>query len=97
MKQLNQFTTRKKNESKQTAPQETDFGIPPSETEYESMVERMSTCGFTRTDLNKILEAKRTAFNKATREFRNLEKKKQLEDNKSARKARKDSISKQAQ
>ena len=88
---------KKKNEPNQTTPQETDFGIPTSETEYESMVERMSTCGFTRTDLDKILEAKRTAFNKATREFRNHEKKKQLEDNKSARKARKDSISKQAQ
>ena len=48
---------------KQLAPREEDFGIPTSETEYESMVERMATCGFSRTDLEKILETKKTAFN----------------------------------
>ena len=82
---------------KQSAPREEDFGIPTSETEYESMVERMATCGFSRTDLEKILETKKTAFNKATREFRNQEKRKQVEDNKTARKARKDSLSRQTQ
>jgi hypothetical protein len=82
---------------KQSPPREVDFGIPTSETEYESMVERMATCGFSRTDLEKILETKKTAFNKATREFRNQEKKKQVEDNKTARKARKDSLSRQTQ
>ena len=44
---------------KQSAPCEEDFGIPTSETEYESMVERMATCGFSRTDLEKILETKK--------------------------------------
>ena len=35
----------------------------------------MATCGFSKSDLEKILETKRTAFNKATREFRNRGKK----------------------
>ena len=41
------------------APREEDFGIPQTETEYEAMVERMSTCGFNRADLDKILETKK--------------------------------------
>ena len=61
------------------------------------MVDQMATCGFSRADLEKILETKKTAFNKATCEFRNQEKKKQIEANKSSRKMRKDSISKQTQ
>ena len=76
-------------------PREEDYGIPTSETEYESMVERMATCGFSRTDLDKILETKRTSFNKATREFRVREKKRQSDETKSTRKTRKNSFSKQ--
>jgi hypothetical protein len=55
----------------------------------------MATCGFSKSDLEKILETKRTAFNKATREFRNRGKKQQSEDTKSTRKTRKNSISPQ--
>jgi hypothetical protein len=61
------------------------------------MVERMATCGFTRPDLDKILEAKRTAFNKATREYRIQGKKKQTEENKTVRKTRKNSIARSTQ
>jgi hypothetical protein len=61
------------------------------------MVERMATCGFSRTDRDKILETKKTAFNRATREYRNTEKKKQIEENKTSRKTRKESLSSQAQ
>ena len=77
------------------APREEEFGIPQSEHEFESMVERMATCGFSKSDLEKILETKRTAFNKATREFRNQGNKKQSEDNKSTRKTRKNSVATQ--
>ena len=75
-------------------PREEDFGIPTTETEYESMVERMASCGFTKADLTKILETKKTAFNKAEREYRNLTKKQQPKGDKPARKTRKDSIPK---
>ena len=78
------------------APREEDFGIPQTEKEYEAMVERMSTCGFNRADLDKILETKKTAFNKATREYRNQERKQQLENIKSTRKTRKESLTKQS-
>ena len=78
------------------APREEDFGIPQTETEYEAMVERMSTCGFNRADLDKILETKKTAFNKATREYRNQGRKQQLENIKSTRKTRKESLTKQS-
>ena len=85
-------TETEKTDQEPTAPREEEFGIPTSEEEYESMVERMATCGFTRPDLDKILETKRTAFNKATREFRIQGRKKQTEENKAARKTRKNSI-----
>ena len=90
-------TETEKNDQEPTAPREEEFGIPTSEEEYESMVERMATCGFTRPDLDKILETKRTAFNKATREFRIQGKKKQTEENKTARKTRKNSIARSTQ
>ena len=80
-----------------TAPREEEFGIPTSEAEYSSMVDRMATCGFTRIDLDKIIETKKTAFNKATREFRNREKRRQIEDNKTARKTRKESVTRPTQ
>ena len=60
------------------------------------MVERMSTCEFSRADLDKILETKKTAFNKATREYGNQGRKQQLENNKSTRKTRKESLTKQS-
>jgi hypothetical protein len=90
-------TETEKTDHEPAAPREEEFGIPTSEEEYESMVERMATCGFTRTDLDKILEAKRTAFNKATREYRIQGKKKQTEENKTARKTRKNSIARSTQ
>ena len=86
-----------KSDQEPAAPREEEFGIPTSEEEYELMVERMATCGFSRADLDKILEAKRTAFNKATREYRIQGKKKQTEENKTIRKTRKNSIAKSTQ
>ena len=75
-KQNLQPRTEKVITARQVPPREVDYGIPTTETEYESMVERMATCGFSRTDLDKILETKKTAFNRATREYRNTEKNK---------------------
>ena len=62
--------------------------------QYESMVDRIATIGLKRPDLDKVLESRHTAFNKALQEFKNDETKKQTEDMKSNNKPRKNSIAK---
>ena len=42
------------------APPDEEFGIPMSESEYESMVEQMVTCRFSRSDFDKILKTKKS-------------------------------------
>ena len=76
------------NEEESLEPTEADFEIPTSAEEYESMFDRFATIGLSRVDLDKVLESRRTAFNKATREFR---KKKNVET-KNAKKPRKNSL-----
>ena len=82
-------TTKTGNEHCQ-APTESEFDIPTTEMEYESMADKFSTLGITRSDLDKVIENRRTAFNKAVREFNNKEKRKQkAEEAKPPRKQRK--------
>ena len=71
------------------APKESDYDIPTTSEEYESMADRFATLGITRSDLDKVLENRRTSFNKATREFLNREKKRKSEEAKTTKKQRK--------
>ena len=76
------------------APKETDYDIPTTSEEYESMADRFSTLGITRSDLDKVIENRRTSFNKATREFLNREKKRKTEEAKNTKKQRKAPVAK---
>ena len=75
-------------------PTEEDFDIPMNEEQYESMVDRFATIGLKRPDVDKVLEARRTAFNKAQREFKIAERKKKAEESKANKKPRKNSLNK---
>ena len=74
------------------APSEEEFELPTNEEQYESMVDRFATIGLKRSDLDKVLESRRTAFNKAQREFKVAERKKKAEEAKSTKKPRKNSL-----
>ena len=75
-------------------PTEEDFDIPTNEEQYESMVDRFATIGLKRPDVDKVLEARGTAFNKAQREFKIAERKKKAEESKANKKPRKNSLNK---
>ena len=72
-------------------PTEEDFDIPTIEEAYERMVERFASIGLARWETDKAIDNKRTAFNKACREF----KKAQMKQSK--RSVRKNSIQKTKQ
>ena len=76
------------------APTEEEFELPTNDQQYESMVDRFATIGLKRTDLDKVLESRRTAFNKAVRKFELAERKKKTEEAKQTKKPRKNSIAK---
>ena len=73
---------------------EEEFELPTNDQQYESMVDRFATIGLKRTDLDKVLESRRTAFNKAVRKFELAERKKKTEEAKQTKKPRKNSIAK---
>ena len=77
-------------------PTEADFDIPTTEESYELMVERFASIGLAKWEVDKAIENKRTAFNRACREYKKLaEKKKKSEDQKQTKRAvRKNSITK---
>ena len=75
-------------------PTEGDFDLPMNEEQYESMVDRFATIGLKRPDLDKVLESRRTAFNKALREYKVAERKKKADELKANKKPRKNSIAK---
>ena len=66
--------TEKNQAEPASPPSETDFELPANEEEFESMVDRFASIGLKRSDLEKVLESRRTAYNKALREFKNAEK-----------------------
>ena len=76
------------------APTPEEFELPENEQQYESMVDRFATIGLKRGDLDKVLESRRTAFNKAVRKFEVAERKRKTEETKLIKKTRKASIAK---
>ena len=78
--------------NEEQAPTEIDYDIPTTTEEYESMADRFASIGITRSDLDKVLENRRTAFNKASREFNVREKKRRAEEAKANKKPRKNSL-----
>ena len=75
-------------------PTEEEFDLPINEEQYESMVDRFATIGLKRPDVDKVLESRRTAFNKAQREFKIAERKRKSEEAKLNKKPRKNSLTK---
>ena len=73
------------------APTKEQFDIPTTEEAYERMVERLSTVGLARWEVDKAIEAKTTAFNRACREHKKLT----VEPKKQTTKTRKNSFKKQ--
>ena len=76
------------------APTPEEFELPENEQQYESMVDRFATIGLKRGDLDKVLESRRTAFNKAVRKFEVAERKRKTEETKLIKKTRRASIAK---
>ena len=60
-------------------PTEEDFDIPMNEKQYESMVNKFAMIGLKRPEVDKVLESRCTAFNKAHREFKIADRKKRAE------------------
>jgi hypothetical protein len=76
-------------------PTEEEFDIPTTEEAYERMVERFASIGLAKWETDKAIENKRTAYNRACREFKKMcEKKKKSDESKSKRLVRKNSIQK---
>ena len=82
-------------------PRKEQCDIPTNDESYEQMVDRFATVGLQRWDVDKTIEAKTTAYNKACREYKLLMNmyKKEVENNKKQnqklpRAARKNSIQK---
>ena len=79
-------------------PTKEGFDIPTSQEAYERMVDRLATVGLERWEVDKAIEAKTTAFNRACREHKKRVtefKKKSDEANKKAKSSRKNSLVKQ--
>ena len=79
-------------------PTKEQFDIPTSDESYEQMVDRMATVGLERWEVDKAIEAKTTAFNRACREHKKKItefKKRGEEANKKVKNTRKNSLSKQ--
>ena len=75
-------------------PTEEEFDLPTNKEHYESMVDRFATIGLKRPDVNKVLESRCTAFNKAHREFKIAERKRKSDEAKLNKKPRKNSLTK---
>ena len=74
-------------------PTKEQFDIPTTEEAYERMVERLSTVGLARWEVDKAIEAKTTAFNRACREHKkHLTELKKKADPKQTMKTRKNSV-----
>ena len=75
-------------------PSKEQFDIPTSDESYERMVDRFATVGLQRWEVDKTIEAKTTAYNKACREHKLLmtKYKKRTEINKVGKNTRKNSL-----
>ena len=74
-------------------PTEEEFDIPTTEEAYERMVERFASIGLAKWETDKAIEQKRTAYNRACREYKKaVEKKKKTDDPKQKRAGRKTSL-----
>ena len=77
-------------------PTKEGFDIPTTQEAYERMVERLASVGLARWEVDKAIEAKTTAFNRACREFKKTnEGKKTHTDPKNTRVTRKNSFKNQ--
>ena len=79
-------------------PTKESFDIPTSSEAYERMVERLATVGLNKWEVDKAIEAKTTAFNRACREHKKKiteYKKKTDETIKKGKNTRKNSLWKQ--
>ena len=54
-------------------PREKDFHLPTSQEEHKFMVEKLVSAGTLPSEAEQIINNRRTAFNKATREFKKLQ------------------------
>ena len=91
-RQKQRTETEKPQENLTQPPTEAEYELPTNEEEFESMVDRFASIGLKRVDLEKVLESRRTAFNRALREFKNMEKKKKADDAKANKKPRNNSL-----
>ena len=74
-------------------PTKEQFDIPTTEEAYERMVERLASVGLAKWEVDKAIEAKTTAFNRACREHKKLSTElKKKTDPKQATKSRKNSL-----
>ena len=75
-------------------PTKDQFDIPTTDEAYERMVDRFATVGLQRWEVDKTIEAKTTAYNKACREHKKLviEYKKKADSNKAGKNTRKNSL-----
>ena len=75
-------------------PTKDQFDIPMTDEAYERMVDRFATVGLQRWEVDKSIEAKTTAYNKACREHKKLmtEYKKKADSNKAGKNTRKNSL-----
>ena len=75
-------------------PTKKQFNIPTTEEAYERMVDRFATVGMKRWEVDKVIETKTTAFNKACREHKKsiTELKKKADINKVGKYTRKNSM-----
>ena len=75
-------------------PTKEQFDIPSTEEAYERMVDRFATVGMERWEVDKVIEAKTTVFNKACREHNKsiTELKKKADINKVGKYTRKNSM-----
>ena len=79
-------------------PTKESFDIPTTSEAYERMVDRLATVGLDKWEVDKAIEAKTTAYNRACREYKKkiTEYKKKAEDgNKRGKNSRKNSLPKQ--
>ena len=92
----NKTTADTRAEVETREPTEADFDIPTSDESYERMVERFASIGLAKWEVDKAIENKRTAYNRACREFKKqVEKKKKNEEQKlTKRTVRKNSLTK---
>ena len=62
--------TTQKSDQTTKAPTEQDFKVPRNETEHNEMVTRLTDGGSTPTEAEQIIAARKSAFNKASKQFK---------------------------